>query len=97
MSSGLVCDIYERIICQLVLKIKCETKKLSSIAYYNSILRNSDDAAKNFSWEVVLDELLSKSPTLMSLVMKLIPKPVQSKPLLCILALQILKARHVPL
>ena len=95
MSSGIVnnCDTSGHIISQVALKIKSEMKELSSVAH-SSILRNSDDAIKNFDWEIVLDELLNKLPTLMSLIMKLIPKPAKSKALLCILASQILKARY---
>ena len=95
MSSGLVNsgDTNEHIISQIGIKIKSEMKALSSMAQ-NSILRNSDDAIKNFNWDIVLDELLSNLPTLMSLLMQLVPKPMKSKPLLCILASQILKSRH---
>lgn len=95
MSSGLVnsSDTHEHIISQIGVKIKSEMKALSSMVH-NSILRNSDDAIKSFNWDIVLHELLSNLPTFMSLLTNLIPKAMKSKPLLCILASQILKSRH---
>ena len=72
MLSGLV-NSSNTIISQIGVKIKSEMKALSSMEH-NSILRNSDDAMKNFNWDIVLNELLSNLPTLMSLLMQLIPK-----------------------
>lgn len=68
-------------------------KGLSSLMY-NSFLRNSEEAVKDFSWDTVMNELLNKIPTLMSLLTQLIPCPEKSKPLICMLASQILKSRH---
>ena len=95
MSSGLVTsgDTYKQIVSQIGIKIKSEMKDISSVTH-NSILKNSCDAIKDFNWDIVMDELLSNLPTLMSLLMQLIPKPMESKPLLCILASQILKSRY---
>ena len=73
-------------------------KKLSSVAE-SSLLRNDDDALKNFSWEnfswdAVSNDLLNKMTLLMSLLTQLIPCPEKSKPLICMLASQMLKSRH---
>ena len=68
-------------------------KTLSSVLE-NSFLRNNNESVKQFSWDSVSDELLNKIPTLMSFLTQLIPRPEKSKPLICMLASQILKSRH---
>jgi len=42
---------------------------------YNTFLRNSNEAIKDFSWDTVMDELLNKIPVLTSLLTQLIPCP----------------------
>lgn len=78
---------------KIAAKIKGEMKDLSSISY-DSILTDSVEAIKQFSWELVYTELVKKVPTLMSLLSQLINKPKDHKPLLCCLASQILKCKH---
>ena len=78
---------------KIAAKIKGEMKDLSSISY-DSILTDSVEAIKRFSWELVYTELVKKVPTLMSLLSQLINKPKDHKPLLCCLASQILKCKH---
>ena len=68
-------------------------KKLSSVVE-SSFLRNDDDALKNFSWDAISNDLLNKMTLLMSLLTQLIPCPEKSKPLICMLASQMLKSRH---
>ncbi len=68
-------------------------KAISSDAH-DSILRDTIEAVKHFSWQTVWLELTQKIPTLMSLLSHLIPKPDEHKPLLCFLASPILKSRH---
>ena len=78
------------IITNLALKIKREMKAMSSDAH-DSILRDTIEAVKHFSWETVWLELSHKMPTLLS---QLIHKPIEHKPILCFLASQLLKSRH---
>ena len=82
MSKGIVSKIAR--------KIKAEMKNISS-KDHDSILRDSEEAVKHFSWETVVMELRQKLPTLMSLLSHLVGTRV---PLLCLLASQILKAKH---
>ena len=74
-------------------KIKAEMKAISS-QRHDSILLDTIESVKNFSWERVLLELQSMMPTLMHLLMKLVANPTKKKPLLCLLASQLLKQRH---
>lgn len=81
------------VITQVATKMKTEMKALSSDAH-DSILRDSVEAVKRFSWETVWLELSRNVPTLMSLLSQLIPGASHKKPLLCFLASQLLKSRH---
>lgn len=74
-------------------KIKAEMKGISS-QRHDSILLDTIESVKNFSWERVLLELQSMMPTLIHLLMKLVTNPTKKKPLLCMLASQLLKQRH---
>ena len=58
---------------------------------HNSILRDSHEAVKNFSWETIWLELQLKVPTLVNLLEQLLPK--SSKHLLCFIICTILKKR----
>lgn len=78
---------------QLALKIKKEMKELSSDKH-DSILRDTNEAVKQFSWETVSLELYKMIPTLMTLLALLVPNPDNYKPLLCTIASQLLKCRH---
>lgn len=81
------------VITQVAAKLKSEMKIVSSDAH-DSILRDSVEAVKRFSWETVWLELSRNIPTLMPLLTQLIPRASQKKPLLCLLASQLLKSRH---
>ena len=59
-----------------------------------SILNNSNEAVKNFSWETVRLELYKKVPTLMSLLSHIVRRPTQHIPFLCMVTSQLLKSRH---
>ena len=60
------------------------------MAYFNP----SFFAVKRFSWDTVWVELVSKmQPTLMFILIALVPDPVRDKPLLCLIALMLLKVR----
>ena len=81
------------VISQVANKVKTEMKDVSS-GRHDSILRDTVEAVKRFSWETVNLELTDKVPTLMALLSQLVPYPSERKPLLCFLASVILKARH---
>ena len=81
------------VISQMATKIKSEMKSLSSDAY-DSILRDTIEAVKHFSWEMVSVEFTRKIPTLMSLLSQIIPHASERKPLVCFVASQLLKSRH---
>ena len=81
------------ILLQLALKIRNEMKEISSTSY-DSILRDTVEAVKNFSWETVRLELLQKVPTLMTILSHLIGKSPKQHPLLCLIGSMILKSRH---
>jgi len=76
----------------LVRVISNEFKVLCS-ASHDSILRDTVEAVKHFSWETVWLELCKMVPTLMSFFMKLVRCPEDNKPFLCLLASMILKKR----
>ena len=77
---------------KLAAKVQMEMKEISSRGH-NSILRDTVEAVKHFSWETVALELQAKMPTLMTLLCRVTSKPVKS-PLVCFLGSMILKARH---
>ena len=81
------------VITQVATKMKSEMKTVSGDAH-DSILRDSVEGVKRFSWDTVWLELSQNIPTLMSLLSQLIPRASQKKPLLCFLASQLLKSRH---
>lgn len=81
------------VIKKLAIKVKAEMKSISSVPH-DSILRDQFEALKHFNWDTIILELLKKLPTLMSLLAYLVPRPMKRKPLLCLLASQLLKARH---
>ena len=58
---------------------------------HNSLLRDTNEAVRQFSWETVWLEMMRDVPTLTKFFMKLIPKI--GKPLLCFLISVILKQR----
>ena len=93
MASSVVKRMSKSIITNLALKIEREMKAMSSDAH-DSILRDTIEAVKHFSWETAWLELSHKMPTLLSLLSQLIHKPIEHKPILCFLASQLLKSRH---
>lgn len=77
----------------MALKIRREMKALGS-ASHDSVLCDTVEAIKFFSWERVSLELFQNLPTLMVLLSKIVRKPSERRPLLCMLASQLLKCRH---
>ena len=81
------------IVPKMATKIKSEMKELSSDAQ-DSILRDTVEAVKYFSWETVKLELNRKVPTLMTLLSEIVGKPAKHVPLICFIASQLLKCNH---
>ena len=81
------------IVSRICSNITTEMKTISTINC-NSLLGNSVESVKHFSWEAVHEELLKHMPTLMAVLSSLIPKSVERKPLECLIASQLLKCRH---
>ena len=69
-------------------KIRAERRKLCSLDH-NSVLRNTSEAVKHFSWEVVLEELQSNMPTLVKFLKRVFPQCSSS--ILCMVVSQLLK------
>lgn len=80
-------------ISNMALKIRREMKVLGS-ASHDSVLCDTVEAVKFFSWERVSLELFRNLPTLMALLSNIVRKPSDRQPLLCMLASQLLKSRH---
>jgi len=69
-------------------KIRVERKQMCSLDH-NSMLRNTSEVVKNFSWEVVLEELQNNIPTLVKFLKCVFPQC--SSPILCMVISQLLK------
>ena len=83
----------QNIVTKLALKIREEMRTISSQSH-DSVLRDSVEEVKQFSWETVRLELVQKMPTLMVLLCQLVGRAVDRYPLVCLLASMILKSRH---
>lgn len=73
--------------------IKKEMKEIASMDN-DSILRDTVEAVKRFSWETIYSELQKNVPTLMHLLQSLVKNPADKKPFLASLACQLLKDSH---
>ena len=82
--------VYKPMVTELSRKCKTEMRDLTS-SEHDSILRDTREAVKRFSWETVM---LEKLPTLVLLLKGIIPFPQNQRPLLCLLLSQIVKSRH---
>ena len=71
--------------------IRREMEDLAS-ADHDSILRDTTEAVKHFSWETIALELKKKVPTLMSLLRSLVRN--KSQPFISSLACQLIKDHH---
>ncbi len=81
------------LITKIASKIKAEMRILSSDDS-DSILRDTVEAVKNFSWETIRLELNQHTPTLMSLLSLIVNKPSDRVPLMCFIASLIIKCQH---
>ena len=79
---------FEHVLYSVVKNIKTELKHIGSLDH-NSILRDTNEGVRQFSWETVWLELNKNVPTLMKFLIKLLPKV--GKPLLCFFVSLILK------
>lgn len=95
MASGLVNSptTGQNIVSRLTFNIRDEMKAISSQSY-NSLLRDSVEAIKNFWWETVWQEMLKKMPTLMLLLSQIVGQVEDRHPMLCLIASMIIKSRH---
>ncbi len=82
-----------KVVTEVARKIKAEMKGIRS-HQHDSILLDTVEAVKNFSWDAVILELQHKMPTLMHLLSSLVTNPSRKKPLLCLLASQVLKQQY---
>ena len=69
----------DKVIREVAWVIKKEMKDLASIDN-DSILRDTVEAVKHFSWETITSELQKKVPSLMRLLQCLVKKPSLSLP-----------------
>ena len=83
----------DKVLRELGLIIKKEMKNLASMEN-DSILRDTVEAVKRFSWETIISELQAKVPSLMKLLHCLVKNPKNSKPFIASLACQLLKDHH---
>ena len=86
-------DCSKSTVVEFARKIRGEMQKLSSEAH-DSILRDTLEAVKHFSWDTVMLEYAKMIPTLIMLLESLIPNPTARKPLVCFVASLLLKCRH---
>ena len=70
----------QNIVKKLALKIREDMKAICSDSH-NSILRDSVEKVKQFSWETVRLELVQKMPTLMILLFQLVGRAKDRSPL----------------
>jgi len=77
-------------------QIKLEIQGLCS-EEHDTVLRNSKEAVKFFSWERIWLELKHNVPTLMTLLTLLVKCPENNKPLICFIISVILKQRSAKL
>lgn len=86
-------DVFRSLLIEICHKIKQEMKALSSDKY-DSVLKDTIEAVKQFHWDTILMEYEKMLPTLMTLLQNLVPRPSQHKPLICLVVSQLLKSRH---
>lgn len=81
------------LVLELSRKCKAEMKELASDKH-DSILRDTREAVRHFSWETVMREYERKIPTLVSFLKEILPKPEHQRSLLCLLLSVLVKSRH---
>ena len=93
-ATSVKCKVMSsKILLEVTRKIKRELQDMSSDDH-GSILRDTNEAVKRFSWETAILELQQNVPTLIKFIQLLVPRPLEKKPLICFIASLLLKARH---
>jgi len=88
VSSPRTSDLVISNICHTIHR---EMKNICSLSH-DSILRDSHERVKHFSWQTVFLELKSNMPTLIKLLAAIIPDH-KSKSMICLIACMLLKKR----
>ena len=83
----------KQVLREVATKIKSEIRQLASDRH-DSILKDTVEAVKHFSWDTIYLELQTNVPTLMQLLHLLVKKPATSKPFISCMASQLLKDGH---
>lgn len=83
----------DKVMREVAKTIKKEMADIASLRS-DSLLRDTVEAVKHFSWSTLTLELQAKAPTLMSLLRTLVRNPVNSKPFIASIACQLLKDSH---
>ena len=73
-------------------RVRKEMKEICAKTH-NSILRDSHEVVKCFSWQTIWLEYVQKMPTLLNLLSNLVSDVEKSKSLLCLIISMILKDR----
>ena len=85
--------IFSKCLIEIARKIKFEMQKFSS-RETDSLLRDTHEAVKQFSWTTVYLEMKRYIPTLITLLSEIIPSSPSKEKLLSMVASLILKSRH---
>ena len=89
MSSPRTSDLAISSICHTIHK---EMKNICSLSH-DSILRDSHEGVKHFSWQTVFLELKNNMPTLIKVLAAIITDHKNSKSIICLIACMLLKKR----
>ena len=93
-ATAVKCRIISaKVLLEVTRKIKRELRAMSSDDH-SSILHDTTEAVKCFSWEMVMLKLEHSAPTLIKFLQLLVAQPIDCKPLICFIAPLVLKARH---
>ena len=84
---------FDKVMREVARKIKKEMNDIAT-SKHDSILRDTVEAVKHFSWDTVTIELQMKTPILMQLLRSLVRNPAKSKPFIASIACQLLKDNH---
>ena len=83
----------DKVMREVARKIKKEMHDIAT-SKHDSILRDTVEAVKHFSWDTVTIELQMKTPILMQLLRSLVRNPAKSKLFIASVACQLLKDNH---
>ena len=94
LSSSVVSSLRtaDSVVATVSQSIRKEIKHIMSLEH-DSILKDSTEAVRRFSWETVWLELTNEVPTLMKLLATLLPNDKSSRNIICVIVCMILKKR----